>query len=61
VVTLAEGTWKEEGGKYVISLRAQNDLSQFVGTKKSSTVQAAVRDSRLYLTEGNQNMVMARY
>jgi hypothetical protein len=61
VVLLAQGTWKDEGGKYVISLQAQNDLPQFVGTKKSSTVQASVRDGRLYLAEGPQTMVMARY
>jgi hypothetical protein len=61
VVVLAQGTWKEEGGKYLISLQGQSDLPQFVGTKKSSSVQASARDDRLFLTEGGQTMVMARY
>jgi hypothetical protein len=60
-VVLAQGNWKEEGGKYQVTLQAQNELNQFVGTKRSSTIQAVVRDNRLYLTEGNQTMVMARY
>jgi hypothetical protein len=61
IIVLAQGNWKEEGGKYQISLQAQNELNQFVGLKKSSSVQAVVRDNRLYLTEGNQTMVLARY
>ena len=63
IVVLAQGTWREVDGKYRITLQAQNDLSQFVGLKKSSTVEAAVRrdNNRLYLTEGDQTMVMARY
>ncbi len=60
-VVLAQGNWKEADGKYRITFQAQNDLGQFVGTKKSSSVEAVVRDNRLYLTEGNQTMVMARY
>jgi hypothetical protein len=58
---LAQGSWKEEGGKYQITLQGQSELGQFVGMKRSSTVQAVVRDNRLYLSEGNQTMVMARY
>jgi hypothetical protein len=60
-IVLAEGNWKEEGGKYQITLQGQSELGQFVGMKRSSTVQAVVRDNRLYLSEGNQTMVMARY
>jgi len=58
---LAQGSWKEEGGKYQITLQGQSELGQFVGMKRSSTVQAVVRDNRLYLSEGNQTMAMARY
>jgi hypothetical protein len=60
-IVLAQGNWKEDGGKYQVNLQTQNELGQFVGLKKSSSVQAVVRENRLYLTEGNQTMVLARY
>jgi hypothetical protein len=60
-VVLAEGNWKEDGGKVIINLQSGNDLPLFVGTKKSSRLEAVLRDERLYLTEQSQTMVMAKF
>jgi hypothetical protein len=61
IVVLAQGTWKEEAGKFKISLQAQKEIKEFAGTKKSSVLEAVVHEDRLFLTENNQGMVMARF
>ena len=60
MVTLAEGTWREEGGTYTASLNPTQEMKEFVGTRRSST-ELSVREDRLYLSDQGQTMVMSRF
>jgi hypothetical protein len=60
-VVLAQGTWKEEAGGYKMQLKSDKDLKQFVGTHGNSSVEAFIRDNRLWLTEDGQTLVLARF
>ena len=61
VVVLAQGTWKEAGDRYELTLEAQAPGFKFNSGGKSATVEADIRDGRLYLTESEATTVMARF
>src|SRR5437867_2492948 len=60
-VVLADGTWKGENDKYQLTLTAQAGGFRFDTGKKSATVQASIKDGRLYLAEENETMVMEKF
>ena len=60
-VVLAEGTWKGENDKYQLTLTAQAGGFRFDTGKKSATVEALIKDGRLYLAEENETMVMEKF
>jgi len=60
-VVLAEGTWKGENDKYQLTLTAQAGGFRFDTGKKSATVEASIKDGRLYLAEENEIMVMEKF
>jgi len=60
-VILAEGTWKGENDKYQLTLTAQAGGFRFGTGKKSATVEASLKDGRLYLAEENETMVMEKF
>jgi hypothetical protein len=60
-VVLAEGTWKGENDSYQLTLTAQAGGFRFDTGKKSATVEALIKDGRLYLAEENQTMVMEKF
>ena len=59
-VVLAEGTWKGENDKYQLTLTAQAGGFRFDTGKKSATVEASIKDGRLFLAEG-ETMVMEKF
>jgi hypothetical protein len=61
IATLAEGTWSDDDGQFTLSLNPQKEMSQFVVTRRSSSIKASVRDERLYLSDQGQTLVMAPY
>lgn len=62
IVTLAEGTWSEEGGRSIIQLNPKREMSQFLVTRRiPEGIYASVREDRLYLTAQKQTMVMAPF
>jgi len=61
IVVLAQGNWKGEDSRYELALKADAPGFQFDGKEKSSTVQAEIRDDRLYLVDNNQTLVLARF
>jgi colicin V production protein len=61
VVVLAQGTWKEAGDRYEVALEAQAAGFKFNSGGKSATVEADIRDGRLYLTESDATTVMVRF
>jgi uncharacterized membrane protein required for colicin V production len=61
MTTLAEGTWREENGRYYLTFQPARELPQFIGTRRSTSVEANFRDDRLYLAERNQGLVMSRF
>src|SRR6266487_4653288 len=60
-VVLAEGTWKGENDKYQLTLTAQASGFRFDTGKKSATVEALIKDGRLFLAEENEIMVMEKF
>ena len=60
-MVLAQGTWKGDADKFELTLSAQAGGFQFENAKKSATVEAEIKDSRLYLTDGNETMVMEKF
>jgi len=60
-VVLADGTWKGENDKYQLTLTAQAGGFRFDTGKKSATVEASIKDGRLYLAEENETMVMEKF
>jgi hypothetical protein len=60
-VILAEGTWKGDNDKYQLTLTAQAGGFRFGTGKKSATVEASLKDGRLYLAEENETMVMEKF
>ncbi|PYJ81018.1 MAG: hypothetical protein DME22_22475, partial [Verrucomicrobia bacterium] len=61
IVVLAQGNWKGEGDSYELTMQSQAGGFQFGNGKKSATVEATIRDGRLYLTEENETMVMEKF
>jgi len=60
-VVLADGTWKGENDRYQLTLTAQAGGFRFDTGKKSATVEASIKDGRLYLAEENETMVMEKF
>jgi len=60
-VVLAEGTWKGETDKYELVMTAQATGFRFGTGKKSATFEVSMKDSRLYLAEENDTMVMEKF
>ncbi len=60
-VVLADGSWKGENDKYQLTLTAQAGGFRFDTGKKSATVEASIKDGRLYLAEENEIMVMEKF
>ena len=61
IVVLADGTWKGENDRYQLTLTAQAGGFRFDTGKKSATLEASIRDGRLYLAEENETMVMEKF
>lgn len=61
VTVLAQGSWKEQDGRFVISLRPEKEMPQFLGTRKSSQIEVSIREERLYLSENKQGIVLTRF
>ncbi len=61
IVVLADGTWKGENDKYQLTLTSQAGGFRFNTGKKSATVEASIKDGRLYLAEENGTMVMEKF
>jgi hypothetical protein len=59
-IVLAQGTWKGDGDHYQMEMQAQADGFKFDTGKKSASVEASIRDGKLYLSDGNETMVMVR-
>jgi hypothetical protein len=57
---LAQGTWQEDGVRYVVKLRPQKEIYLF-SARNESPVQASIRDGRLFLTRERQTLVMERF
>ena len=60
-VVLAQGNWKGDSDKYELSLQAQVSSLPFEDAKKSATLAAEIRDGRLYLTAGDETMVLEKF
>jgi len=60
-VVLAQGNWKGDSDKYELSLQAQVSSLPFEDAKKSATLAAEIRDGRLYLTTGDETMVLEKF
>ena len=61
IVVLADGAWKGENDKYQLTLKSQAGGFRFNTGKKSATVEASIKDGRLYLAEENGMMVMEKF
>ena len=61
IVVLAEGTWKGEDPRYELTLQSQAPGFKFDSGSKSATVAIEIKDDKLYLTDNNETMVMARF
>ncbi len=61
IVVLAEGTWKGENDKYQLTLTAQAGGFRFDTGKKSATVEASIKDGRLYFAEEKETMVLEKF
>lgn len=61
IVVLAQGSWKGEDSRYELELKADAPGFEFDGKEKASTIQAEIRDDRLYLVDNNQTLVLARF
>ncbi|HUL51460.1 MAG TPA: CvpA family protein [Candidatus Nitrosotalea sp.] len=61
IVVLAQGTWKGDDPKYDLTLQSQAPGFKFDSGSKSATVEAEIKDDRLYLTDGHDTLVMARF
>ena len=61
IVVLAQGNWKGEEDRYELTMQSQAGGFQFGNGKKSATVEATIRDGRLYLTEENETMVLEKF
>jgi hypothetical protein len=59
-VLLAEGTWREDRGRYAIVLRPQKDLYFFEG-RQAPELQATIRDGSLYLSKERKSVVLERF
>lgn len=59
-VLLAEGTWREDRGRYAITLRPQNELYFFQG-RQAPELQGTIRDGSLYLTKERKSLVLERF
>jgi Colicin V production protein len=60
-MVLAQGTWSGEGDHYEVSLQAQAGGFRFAGRRRSAKVEATIKENRLYLDDGEQTMVFAKY
>jgi hypothetical protein len=60
-VVLADGTWKGENDRFQLTLTSQAGGFRFDTGKKSATVEASIKDGRLYLAEENATMVMEKF
>jgi len=61
IVVLAQGEWKGEDTRYELALKADAPGFEFDGREKSATIQAEIRDDRLFLVDNNQTLVLARF
>jgi hypothetical protein len=61
IVVLAQGNWSGDSPNYELKLQAQAPGFKFDGGNNSATLSAEVRDDRLYLTDNDQMIVLARY
>jgi hypothetical protein len=59
-VLLAEGTWREDRGRYAITLRPQKDLYFFEG-RQAAELQGTIRDGSLHLTKERKSLVLERF
>jgi hypothetical protein len=59
-VLLAEGTWREDRGRYEITLRPQKEFYFFEG-RQAPELQATIRDGSLYLAKERKNLVLERF
>ena len=59
-VLLAEGTWREDRGRYEITLRPQNEFYFFEG-RQAPELQGTIRDGSLYLTKERKSLVLERF
>jgi hypothetical protein len=60
-VVLAQGSWKGEGDQYELSMQAQVDGFKFDESKKAATVQASIKDGKLYLSDNKETMVLTKF
>ena len=59
-VLLAEGTWREDRGRYLVTLRPQKEFYFFEG-RQAPELQATIRDGSLYLTKERKSLVLERF
>jgi hypothetical protein len=59
-VTLAEGTWREDRGRYLVTLRPQRELYFFEG-RQAPELQGTIRDGSLYLAKERKILVLERF
>ncbi len=59
-VLLAEGTWREDRGRYLITLRPQKELYFFEG-RQAPELQGTIRDGSLYLAKEHKSLVLERF
>ena len=59
-VLLAEGTWREDRGRYAITLRPSKEFYFFEG-RQAPELQATIRDGSLYLTKERKSLVLERF
>ena len=58
---LARGNWEREGNRYRLSLEPEVPLLLFGQGRRTLRIDASIRENRLYLTNNNEVMVMAKY
>lgn len=59
-VLLAEGTWREDRGRYLVTLRPSKEFYFFEG-RQAPELQGTIRDGSLYLTKERKSLVLERF
>jgi hypothetical protein len=59
-VLLAQGTWREDRGRYAVTLQPEKDLYFFEG-RQAPELQATIREGSLYLTKERKILVLERF